>query len=151
MKQNRPSHRSPKRRVSWPISQNRPSHRSPKRRVSWPISQWNNYAKEARRPLCAALCPSAGKAGADTLWAAGVGVAVLPDGQPKLAVDARKNQIVGGCVVAACVAGFHRIVVKSLPHCGKKPRSAGSGCRPLREAVRRGGSGFGCGQGLSWR
>ena len=66
-----------------------------------------------------ALCPSAGKAGADTLWAAGVGVAVLPDGQPKLTVDARKNQIVGGCVVAACVAGFHRIVVKSLGQRGQ--------------------------------
>ena len=101
------------------MKQNRPSHRSPKRRVSWPISQWNNYAKEARRPPCAALCPSAGKAGADTLWAAGVGVAVLPDGQPKLAVDARKNQIVGSCVVAACVAGFHRIVVKSLGQRGQ--------------------------------
>ena len=41
-------------------------------------------------------------------------MAVLPDSQPKLAVDARKHQVVGGCVVAACVAGFHRLVVEGL-------------------------------------
>ena len=32
------------------MKQNRPSHRSPKRRVSWAISQWNNYAKEDHIP-----------------------------------------------------------------------------------------------------
>ena len=70
--------------------------------------------KRPEGPFVAALCASAGKAGADALGASGVNVAVFPDGQPKLAVDARKHQVVGGCVVAARMAAFHRLMVEGL-------------------------------------
>ena len=57
---------------------------------------------------------SPGKAVADAPHAAGIDVPVFPDAKAHLVLDPRKDQIVGGCVVAASMAGFHRLVVEGF-------------------------------------
>ena len=96
---------------------------------------WRHNPKEARKPLNGCCAGLPGKAVADAPHAAGIDVAVFPNAKTHLVLDPWKDQVVGCCVVAAALAGFHRFMVEVL---GQRDQAAGVGVPELGSVVDKG-------------
>ena len=107
----------------------------PARHISSLFFPWRHNPKEARKPLNGCCAGLPGKAVADAPHAAGIDVAVFPNAKTHLVLDPRKDQVVGCCVVAAALAGFHRFMVEVL---GQRDQAAGVGVPELGSVVDKG-------------